>query len=696
MFRPIVFFLLVLSWQGALAQSTRDAALLASPAYPIAGPNVAEIRWDPAGVADSAVLTTWTSGNGLTGSQRFFQDTPQWLTPIPANDPTVEQEILQVVTIDTLRFLTSGYVRSGLARTGLQFPKRRAVIIADTEAAFELRDAIRRLGDDLHREGWAVTTASIPSDPTDSVRWFKEMIYTLLDNPQQAWTNSPTHVILIGAIPYAMTGGYSTEGAIPNPDFHPEHGGAWSSDAYYADVETSSGVDAEYQWTDEQVSISDPSVALREQNRNVPGDGKFDQSILPSDLELCIGRIDMRDLPAFGTDPQDRTREFELLRRYLDKNHAYRTRQIVPPRRALIDDNFQLFARQNDERRVVEAFASSGWRSFAPIVGADSIVFGDWLQDSTNALPALDTFPTLLSYGCGGGGYEHCSYVITTEELSRIPIYSTFTLLFGSYFGDVNSSNNLMRAVLANEGWGLTCGWSGRPHWFLHPLANGNTIGECQRLTANNNGTYWGATVEDLETGSFSPLRLGERNIHMMLLGDPTLTLQGPTIPGALQTELQPDGRVVNLTWQRSPEHLSTAPDRVAYVIETSGAVSLAYEVVDTIAPTNDALISASVDVPPGHYRIRVRPYFTAEGRLAPISGRGAIAEVPVLSVTEDPHTADEPRIWSVVDMMGRTVFTAFGTMRHAKGVLDESPLPAGVYVLTDRTQTAKTVTFSR
>ena len=59
-------------------------------------------------------------------------------------------------------------------------------------------------------------------------------------------------------------------------------------------------------------------------------------------------------------------------------------------------------------------------------------------------------------------------------------------MLFGSYFGDWDSSSNLMRGALASDGGALTCGWAGRPHWYLHPMAMGATVGDCLMLTQNN------------------------------------------------------------------------------------------------------------------------------------------------------------------------------------------------------------------
>lgn len=52
---------------------------------------------------------------------------------------------------------------------------------------------------------------------------------------------------------------------------------------------------------------------------NVPGDGKFDQTFIPSTIELEVGRVDLSDLPAFLPKT-----ERDLLRQYLDKNHNFR------------------------------------------------------------------------------------------------------------------------------------------------------------------------------------------------------------------------------------------------------------------------------------------------------------------------------------------------------------------------------------
>ena len=120
-------------------------------------------------------------------------------------------------------------------------------------------------------------------------------------------------------------------------------------------------------------------------NVNVPGDGKFDQSIIPSGVTLEVGRVDFANLPSFSLS------EGELLRQYLNKDHYFRHKFVTTQRRGLIDDNFGTFGG--------EAFAADGWRNFAPFFGASNIVSGDWFT-------TLASQSYLWGYGCGGGACE--------------------------------------------------------------------------------------------------------------------------------------------------------------------------------------------------------------------------------------------------------------------------------------------------
>src|SRR5262249_11265763 len=103
------------------------------------------------------------------------------------------------------------------------------------------------------------------------------------------------------------------------------HLGAWATDLYYGDVD---GI-----WTDKLPYASSDPPSYPE-TRNDPGDGKFDQAVLPANaagvarLELSVGRVDFAKMPAFEQARTPRS-EIQLLRNYLNKDHAYRHKQLL-------------------------------------------------------------------------------------------------------------------------------------------------------------------------------------------------------------------------------------------------------------------------------------------------------------------------------------------------------------------------------
>src|SRR5690606_29559346 len=109
----------------------------------------------------------------------------------------------------------------------------------------------------------------------------------------------------------------------------------WPADMFYGDMDGS--------WTDNSVNSvqtqnTNPADAARITNK--PGDGKFDQSSPPSAIELQIGRVDLANMPGRTTwgGPATLASETELLRQYLNKDHAFRHRTMNVQRRAIIGD----------------------------------------------------------------------------------------------------------------------------------------------------------------------------------------------------------------------------------------------------------------------------------------------------------------------------------------------------------------------
>ena len=97
-----------------------------------------------------------------------------------------------------------------------------------------------------------------------------------------------------------------------------------------------------------------------------------------------------------------------------------------------------------------------------------------------------------------------------------------------------------MRSFLATPTMGLASFMAGRPHWFIHHLGLGETIGYSTRLSMNN------STLYQNQSNNFM------RAIYVALMGDPTLRLDPVAPPAALSAT--PSGGNVLLNWSASPD----------------------------------------------------------------------------------------------------------------------------------------------
>ncbi len=380
----------------------------------------------------------------------------------------------------------SGYV---FASTGLpaQAWNGSVLLLVDSAVNAQLTTEIATWKSDLANEGW--NALSFVPDSRHSVVDIRKRIGDLrLLHPDLR------SVFILGHVKVPYSGNLA-------PDAHPDHIGAWPADVYYADLD---GI-----WTDIMV---DNAAAGREANRNVLGDGKFDQSVLPSEADLELGRVDFFNMPALNKP------EIQLLRNYLNKNHLWRTGQIPAQRRGIVQDNFNFQA---------EAFGQSGMKNFSSFFGPQNVVYGGY-RDS------LLKKSYLCSFGSGQGSYTSATAISNTANMATDSLQTVFTFLFGSYFGDWDSPNNFLRAALAS-GTVLSNGWSGRPLWVLHHMGLGETIGYAARTSMNNQSTY--------VAGNFA------RNIHIALMGDPTLRLH--PWAGPSQFQLAETGNSIRLLWRK-------------------------------------------------------------------------------------------------------------------------------------------------
>ena len=387
------------------------------------------------------------------------------------------------VTDTVTSYFGSGYVLSGINVSPV-LSRGTVILLIDSTMMMPLSAEIARLEQDLKKELWTVIKRSAPRATAfnpEAVTTTKEIIFSIIEkNPNEQYS-----ILLLGRIPVPYSG-------LMAPDGHsPDHVGAWPADVYYADFDG--------EWSDESINSSGAS---RVENKNVPGDGKFDKSQNDADIKYPVGRIDFYNLTSFAET------ELQLLKRYLDKNHAFRSGAIKPVYEATVDDNFGAYG---------EGFSGSAYRGFGGLVGKDNIVANREFLDST--------ITTMFSYGCGAGSYTSCAGVGGIAEFSKRPITSIFTMIFGSYFGDWDSKDNVMRSVVASRGTVLTTGWAARPHWFFHPMGLGKPIGEVLLGAQNNTQQYMPSIYVTNRYPGGVYYQVAPRGTHIALIGDPTLRM---------------------------------------------------------------------------------------------------------------------------------------------------------------------------
>ena len=459
--RILPFFLFLFSFLNHYGQITSDYSVLISASYTESPPTI-HLQWPLYATATAYTIykkekesTSWgTAYATLTGDAIEFIDADIII------DSVYEYKVVRNTSAGITAY---GYIFSGIKIHAVDY-RGKCLLVVDTTITSGMENELIRLMKDISGDGWSVKKINVARD--QSVEFIRNIIYTeaLADEEVKC-------AFLFGRVPVPYSGNLY-------PDGHTEHQGAWPADAIYGDI------DGDY--TDDFQNITSAS---RPENWNIPGDGKYDQSILVSIVELEIGRVDLFNMPTF-TDSEE-----VLLKKYLDKDHNFRNGSIEGEERGLVDDNFGAFGG--------EAFASNGWRNFAPMFGDENIYEADYFTTMY-----MDNY--LWSYGCGGGWYQGAGGVGSTYDFTIDTVKTIFTMLFGSYFGDWDVTDNFLRAPLAS-GITLTSCWAGRPNWQLHHMALGENIGYSTRLSQNNTSTYLA--------------NIFPHWVHIALMGDPTLRM---------------------------------------------------------------------------------------------------------------------------------------------------------------------------
>ncbi|MBA3829668.1 MAG: T9SS type A sorting domain-containing protein [Taibaiella sp.] len=472
---------------SANAQATSDYAVQLS----------ASVQASPA-----KVTLTWRKITGVTTYTiyRKLISTAAWGTGTNITDTTYTDVTVHTDSAYEYKVVQlGGPGAAGYIYAGIQAPpihtRGSLVLLVDSTFSDSCSALIHQLMQDMSGDGWQVIRHDYARTTRDSI--IRNAIIADYFN----YFNVVSAVYILGHIAVPYSGDL-------NPDGHPNHLGAWPADAYYGNMNGT--------WTDLYTDTSAGYAA----NRNRPGDGKWDQTAIPTAQKLGVGRVDFANMPSFSKT------EVQMMRSYLIKAHQYKMDSLLMVHRALIDDHFGAFGG--------EAFAANGWRIFPPMVGAgniQSIPFIASLNDSTYQ----------WAYACGGGSFNSASGVGSTSNFATNHVNAIFTLMFGSYFGDWNSPDNFLRAPLCSDVPALTSCWAGRPNWFMHHMALGWHIGYSAMVTQNNS--------------SYIPTGYGNGWVHVALMGDPTLRtdyIKPVTSVHATATTAPLLG--ADITWVASPD----------------------------------------------------------------------------------------------------------------------------------------------
>ncbi|MFN6176513.1 MAG: thrombospondin type 3 repeat-containing protein [Flavobacteriales bacterium] len=413
--------------------------------------------------------------------------------------------------------VSNGVTGQGYISTGIEVApvdqRGKLILLVDNTLAPQLTAELQQLMTDLRSDGWIVLRSDVSR--TASASSIKSIV-------AGHYNSDPANVkaiYVVGHVPVPYSGNVA-------PDGHSEHTGAWPCDGYYGDIDGT--------WTDASVNNN---AAQRVENRNVPGDGKFDQSTFPSTVELQVGRVDLSDMPAFGQS------EVTLVRNYLNKAHNFKVKQWSPQQRGLMFDNLQW---------VGNPIAGCGWRSMAPLVGPANITNAN--QNGTPFYSLVNNQSYLWTYSSGGGTqavdggvltFNGAANIGTTQNYATSSMSGVFNMAMGSYYGDWDNRNNFLRAPLAS-GQALTNCWAGIPAWYFHHMGMGDPIGYSVLVTMNNSALY--TPLTEGWQGSIGRSHLG-------LMGDPSLRMKMVAPPTNLVVSNA--SGVASFSWTASAESVT-------------------------------------------------------------------------------------------------------------------------------------------
>jgi len=413
----------------------------------------------------------------------------------------------------------SGYIMAGCELPAIT-SRGNAILVVSNLIADSLGIELETMRKDLIADGYKVIRFDVSETATpNEVKSSIQSIYSSLDNSEKAY------IYLIGHVPVPYSG------VMMNDDTW-DHRGAWPSDVYYADMD---GV-----WTD---SIMNWTNAARDENDNIPGDGKFDTNILSSKPEFAIGRVDLSNLPCFaGLD------EVDLTRRYFAKDHAFRVSSFQTNGGGYIDNLLPFLWGNNPQANgFTEYYGKIYGNSFPALTDSiyqDYPFFGWYYSGFQNFHNGISSNSYKMSFIGGTAGYTNIDNISTAGQIGTMTAFnSVFNWTYGRYFPDWDNICNFQRMCIAAPGTSLTQIAAANPSHYFHMFGLDRTIGETLLENIWNNNQNYHNLANPIADNYY-------RRTHICMMGDPTLRLIYEKAPLNISSSAISNSNAVNISWQ--------------------------------------------------------------------------------------------------------------------------------------------------
>lgn len=408
---------------------------------------------------------------------------------------------------------STGYTTAVIGYDQSNYRGRMILLIADNIAS-GLSARVTELKKDLTGDGWLVQQLTVPKaygwDSGDTVVGIRTQIQNIYSSAPA--NDKPKQLFILGHVPLPRAGlGGQT------PDDHMQNAGARGADTYYADVD---GV-----YTD--AGTYNPGGLSSPYAVNVPGDFKWDQDNIPSELEMAFGRIDFRDIASYANT------ELALTDQYLARLHHYKQ----------ADAGFYMGSKTGFFFGYDNSNDGS-YRSLPPMSGAANV------YQNTTALPhpqwVRQNGPFMM--------------YMQNREAPQIGEWTTYGMDAAIYtsdqsywgFGDVPEGNQYskIRSILGVDSKCVMVIWTTMAINLFHQAGAGEPIGlACKQIMDHN------TTNQKLEKPS-SPYDAPAfwNRTQFELYGDPSIRLM-QVVPATNPAISAGTGNSVTLSWLASSDN---------------------------------------------------------------------------------------------------------------------------------------------